>query len=251
MNEVDFCNGFRFNVFKFQDYHFTDHSKQPLDSHYFGCLITGRAVIRSQQQELSVEPGEIFYIPKGLKYQSRWFAEGQKQIAFYSFGFPVAPTKNTYVLQKVACTRQARELFAELCRQIPLAPKGIGVLYSFFAEVSEQMQQTDSPYSHPVVEEAIRYISRDPGVRMRRVAEYCGISESGLYGLFKKYTGQTPNDLRLRVLCSRAVALLSTTNRSVQQISDETGFSSVSYFRKVLRKYTGKTPSQIRKDAAF
>ena len=48
-----------------------------------------------------------------------------------------------------------------------------------------------------------------------------------------------------------AVNLLSTTNRPVQQISDAAGFSSTSYFRKLLRKYTGKTPLQIRKESLF
>ena len=44
--------------------------------------------------------------------------------------------------------------------------------------------------------------------------------------------------------------LLTTTDASVQEISDRLGFSSGSYFRKVLRSYTGKTPGQIRKHAA-
>jgi AraC-like DNA-binding protein len=83
------------------------------------------------------------------------------------------------------------------------------------------------------------------------VADHCGISESGLYALFKKQLGKTPNDIRAEALCQKAIGLLTTTNKSVQEISDMVGFSSTSYFRKVLRKYTGKTPLGIRKDAAF
>ena len=252
MNEVNFCNSFLFNVFRFANYHFTDCTKRPVPRHYFGCLTKGRAVIRTQQQTLRLQPGEVFYIPKGLRYQSQWFGdEEENSIEFYSFGFQVAPTKQTYILQKLSCTTSAQALFAQLCKQIPFAEKSIGILYQFFTEVSEQMTQAQKPYSNPIVEEATRYIYYDPNIKISQVAAHCGISESGLYALFKKHTGQTPNELRLRALCSQAVELLSTTNKSIQQISDTVGFSSTSYFRKILRKYTGKTPLEIRKESAF
>ncbi len=124
-------------------------------------------------------------------------------------------------------------------------------MYRFFGEVSKQMHQTKKRYSNPVVEEAIRYITHNPNVRISQVATHCGISESGLYALFKKHTGQTPNECRLRVLCDQAITLLTTTNKSIQEISDTVGFSSTSYFRKILRKHTGKTPLAIRKDSLF
>jgi transcriptional regulator GlxA family with amidase domain len=45
--------------------------------------------------------------------------------------------------------------------------------------------------------------------------------------------------------------MLTTTNKSVQEISDILGFSSTSYFRKILKLYTDKTPLKIRKEAVF
>jgi len=44
-----------------------------------------------------------------------------------------------------------------------------------------------------------------------------------------------------------SVHLLTSTDLSPSQISDSLGFSSVSYFRKVLRQHTGQSPLQIRK----
>lgn len=251
MNDAEFCNSFLFNIFSFTNYHFTDCSKRPVPRHYFGWLTRGRAVIRSAQQELHLDAGDVFYIPKGLKYQSQWFGDAENRIEFYSFGFLIAPTKSAFVLQKIPCDPQAQAMFAQLCREIPFTENGIGKLYRFFGQVAVQMQQAEKPYINPVVEEATRYISHNPNARISQVAAHCSISESGLYALFKKHTGKTPNDIRLAALCDRAVALLSTTNKSVQDISDSVGFSSTSYFRKILRKHTGKTPLEIRKEAAF
>lgn len=247
MNSAIFCNGFQFNIYKFSNYHFTDASKSPVPRHYFGCLIKGRAVIRSGQQELHLHPNEIFYIPKGLCYQSRWYGDHENKIEFYSFGYDIAPTKNTYVLQKVSCSPEAQALFAQLCEEIPFTEKGIGKLYRFFGEVSEQMEQAENPGVNPIVEKATLYIFRNPHARIAQVAAYCNISESCIYLLFKKHIGKTPNEVRLDALCQQAITLLSTTNLPVQEISDTVGFSSTSYFRKVLRKQTGKTPGEIRR----
>ena len=251
MNEANFCNGFWFTVFRFDKYHLTDNSRTPLPRHYFGRLLNGTAVIKTENTELTVKPGDIFYLPKGLKYQSHWFGGTENQIEFYSFGFDIAPTRNTFVLQKLPSVPELEDLFAQLCLEIPFTEKGIGKLYHFFGEAAEYMKQAEKPHHDPVLEKANRYIFRNPNGRISQVAAHCNISESGLYALFKKHTGQTPNEVRLSVLCDRAVTLLSTTNRSVQDISDALGFSSTSYFRKILRKHTGKTPLQIRKDAVF
>ncbi|MBQ4116900.1 MAG: helix-turn-helix domain-containing protein [Clostridia bacterium] len=52
---------------------------------------------------------------------------------------------------------------------------------------------------------------------------------------------------RCEILCEKAVTLLTTTDKSVQEISDMHGFSSTSYFRKILYRYTNNTPRDIRK----
>ena len=249
MNEANFCNGFLFNIFRFNHYHFTDLSKKPVPRHYFGCLVKGSAIISSHNRELSIHAGDVFYIPRGLHYQSRWFGDDQDDIEFYSFGFDIAPTKESFVLQKIVCTQKARALFEELCSEIPFTEKGIGKLYRFFGEVADGMEKEDN--RNPIVEKAIQYIFENPNERISTVASHCNISESGIYALFKKQLSKTPNELRAEALCEKAIGLLTTTNKSVQEISDTVGFSSTSYFRKVLRKQTGKTPLEIRKESAF
>ena len=251
MDEANFCNGFHFHIYKAQKKHFTDHSKEPSPLHFFGCLIKGTAVVKSENKELSLVPGEVFYIPKGIRYQSRWLGENGKELQFYSFGFDIAPTRTAYALQKVHCSDTAKSLFAELCQEIPFTEKGIGKLYRFFGEVAETMERSDGSYRDATVERAMRYISRHPDHHISQAARHCGVSESGLYALFRRHTDKTPNQVRLEALCQRAVAMLSTTTLSIQEISDTVGFSSTSYFRKTLRKVTGKTPMEIRKESAL
>ena len=45
-----------------------------------------------------------------------------------------------------------------------------------------------------------------------------------------------------------AVRELEHTSLSVEEISDKLGFPNTAYFRKIVKRYTGKTPSVIRKE---
>ncbi|MBQ1211258.1 MAG: helix-turn-helix domain-containing protein [Clostridia bacterium] len=90
---------------------------------------------------------------------------------------------------------------------------------------------------------------RDPYVTVGEVAAYCGVSESGLYALFKSTLNETPNRVRRQILCERAKELLSTTDLTVEQISSQLSFSSSSYFRKVFYEHIGKTPREVYREA--
>ncbi len=84
------------------------------------------------------------------------------------------------------------------------------------------------------------------------MAERMHMSQSNLYPLFKKHTGFTPigylNDYRL----AAASALLLSSDKTLDQIAEETGFYDVSYFSRLfLKKYKmppGRYRRQMRKN---
>ena len=248
MNEASFRKGFNFRIFEFKGYHLTDFTKNPVSRHYFGCIIKGRARIKTEDTVLELKEGEIFYIPKGLKYQSQWFGE---EIAFYSFAFELSPVSGAFRLQKICASNKARELFTELCTQLPLGEKGIGLLYHFFCIAAEGMERAPKPHVNETVEAAVEFLRKNPSASVGDMARHCNMSESGIYSLFRRVLNKTPNEVKNGIVCERAVLLLTTTNKSVQEISDILGFSSTSYFRKILKIHTGASPREIRKDSEF
>jgi AraC-like DNA-binding protein len=64
--------------------------------------------------------------------------------------------------------------------------------------------------------------------------------------LFKKATGVTAVEYINHVRIFKAENLLTTTNKSVLEISMSVGFSSVGYFNRVFKRYRGTTPSSYR-----
>ena len=77
--------------------------------------------------------------------------------------------------------------------------------------------------------------------------ELCGCTREHACRSFKRYLGVTPtqflNDLRL----AHAHYLLSTTNKSVTEVSLLCGFESISHFNHLFKKRYGVSPSRCRR----
>ena len=125
----------------------------------------------------------------------------------------------------------------------------MGYLYLFLAEAlpSFCIAETDPKAAMLLI--AFDYIKRHQSFSVPELARACGISESGLYALFRDHASTTPIEIKHRLTVEQAVALLSTTDLTVEAIASSLGLCSSAYLRRILKKQTGKTPSQLRKEA--
>ena len=115
------------------------------------------------------------------------------------------------------------------------------------SEVIPKLKYESESNGEFLVEEIKKCIRENLDCSMCEIAKKSGMSEPYMYSLFKKCADITPNDYKQKILCEKGIELLLTTNKKVEEISEIMGFSSSSYFRKVLMKHTGKTPREIKK----
>ncbi|WP_164545760.1 AraC family transcriptional regulator [Paenibacillus albus] len=73
------------------------------------------------------------------------------------------------------------------------------------------------------------------------------ISEAYLYELFRKETGNSPQQYFMSFRLEQAKTELRETNLSVTDIADKLGFSSVHYFSRQFSKHLHESPNQYRK----
>lgn len=66
--------------------------------------------------------------------------------------------------------------------------------------------------------------------------------------VFQQKFGIRPSKYIQSVRIERSETLLITTNNTIAQIADKTGWENVSYYTRVFKKVTGKTPGQFRKE---
>ncbi len=83
-------------------------------------------------------------------------------------------------------------------------------------------------------------------VSLNCLSELCGLSEGYFCRQFKAATGSTLVEYLNFVRIYNAEKLLTRTNRPILDISMEVGFSSVSYFNRMFRRFKSCSPNSYR-----
>jgi len=73
-----------------------------------------------------------------------------------------------------------------------------------------------------------------------------GMSRASLYNKMKVLTGMGINDYITKVRLEQAIYLLTQSSLSINEIADQTGFSTPRYFSTVFKQYMGCTPTQYK-----
>lgn len=87
----------------------------------------------------------------------------------------------------------------------------------------------------------------DPNLCLQSVAEEFELSPKRVYNWVLEATGVRFNEYVLALRMKKACALLCTTQLSVEQVAERSGFLAESTFYRVFKKYYGVTPKQCRK----
>lgn len=71
------------------------------------------------------------------------------------------------------------------------------------------------------------------------------VSPSLLYKKIKALTGQSPTDFIKSIRLDYAFELLQSHQHTITEVSELSGYSSISYFSTVFKKYFGKSPTEV------
>ncbi len=100
----------------------------------------------------------------------------------------------------------------------------------------------------PAVTDAIRYMEthyRD-NISIEDIAGQLALNPRYFSKLFKKHTDSSPHQYLLALRLRRAKSLLLETSLSVQQISEECGFTSSTHFIRAFKQENDITPQKYR-----
>lgn len=75
-----------------------------------------------------------------------------------------------------------------------------------------------------------------------------GMSRASLYNKLKAITDMGANDYINKIRIEQAMVLIAEGNLNFTEISEKVGFASPRYFSTSFKQYTGKTPTQYKKD---
>lgn len=138
------------------------------------------------------------------------------------------------------------------------AADGIGnlscaLLASFESTFADQRQNpktgATAPSSSTLIHRAKLYIrdNLSQELKLSQVAKHLHVSPRYLSRLFTEELGQSYTQYVRKERIRQAVVLLSSTDLSIKQIAEETGFDTVHYFTAVFKSEMGEPPGQFRK----
>ncbi|WP_336783290.1 AraC family transcriptional regulator [Paenibacillus illinoisensis] len=123
-------------------------------------------------------------------------------------------------------------------------------LVHHFGQVAQSPSATNSARQQRI-QTILDYIKEHytENISLAETARVCGYSEAYLSRMFHEYTGQTFTEYKQILCLEMAIELLDSTNKSLTEISYETGFPNVKSFRKAFKEVMGKTPYEYKKSS--
>lgn len=102
----------------------------------------------------------------------------------------------------------------------------------------------------PLIRKILVHIDSDlsADLSLKAHAKLMHVNPSYLSSLFKKETGLTLTQYVTQKRMEHAMHLLRTTTLQIQTIALQCGIHDICYFTKTFKNFTGKTPSEYRKD---
>lgn len=124
-------------------------------------------------------------------------------------------------------------------------------LYEDFIHLVHK-QRTNLKYSKPI-QNCCDYIENHLGepISISLLAQRIGYSDYYLSRKFKAETGDSIGDYIKFAKVERAKLLLTTTQLSIQSISDSLGFGTRNFFSETFRKIAGMPPAAYRKQYQY
>lgn len=125
-----------------------------------------------------------------------------------------------------------------------------GYLYDFLIEFHRLATKSGTAVTaNSAVIKAVDYINMNytEEITMEQLCNAANVSKQHLCRLFRSSLNSRPMEYAAKRRIQAAKELLTDTDLSVEEIAEEAGFCTGSYFCKLFRRYEGMTPTQFRK----
>lgn len=113
--------------------------------------------------------------------------------------------------------------------------------------IENELSKADALFMEKLHQTIVEHLD-DPQMDIPYLCNLIGISRASLYNKLKAIADMGANDYINKIRIERAMQLIKETNLNFTEISEKVGFTSPRYFSTVFKQYTGKTPTQFKKE---
>lgn len=215
--------------------------------------------------------GRIFFLPELISHRVIVKKDDVTEIAYICFDLHTDIEQLTPAIRKIITNLKkhkhyaslndelniqnlelAKDIFKELNSHTPLKETMIGALLSqliinLSRTLNRKIEHHDSNYSAKIAH-ICSFITTNHTIELTldEAAKRSGMSRALFSRNFREHSGMSLVEFILSVRISNAIKLLTTTNRSINEISLECGFKNLGYFYRIFQRHTNSTPRKLR-----
>lgn len=119
-------------------------------------------------------------------------------------------------------------------------------------EIVERESSSIRAIEDPVIAKGVSHIRRNlaGAITNDSIARACGISRTLFQKRFREAMGQSIREFILERRVERALQLIRGSDITLADVAERSGFRHQEYLGQIMKRATGKTPGQLRKEAA-
>ena len=214
-------------------------------------LVGGATFFSGSEPLLHVEEDEIVFVPAEYDFAKQ---AGQGKIIAVHFSSP-SPLPKEILRFSPRNPAFFRGEFEKLHRV--WTEKKLGyeyeskiILYRIIWHMEQECNQQKESANGARLAPAMEYINAhylEGGVSVDYLSKLCGMSDTFFRKLFVAEHGITPQKYISRLQLTAATELLQSGYYTVSEVASRCGFNNISYFSAFIKKETGLSPLQYRK----
>ncbi|MGM9684027.1 MAG: helix-turn-helix domain-containing protein [Eubacteriales bacterium] len=253
-----------FSVTKYTqaDGYVCDFTGIPRPHYCMGLILDGRGDFKFDGKTVTVQKGDIIFVPIGSMYASHWSgSDGALYIsAHFSFETHDLFSRNKKIeIQKVTLPdypdlkRKFEKMHEAYSGKKPQQLAALSVFYDIISMVYPNLSYTKTPLMDKRIEASVMYIEKhftEP-FSIEQLAKLSHMSIPHFHECFKSQVGCSAISYKHKMCIRKAQILLTESDLSIEEISGLVGFNSSIFFRETFKKMTGKSPSEYRKAFLF
>ncbi len=137
---------------------------------------------------------------------------------------------------------------ADAADQLLLKQLGFAFLHLCMADAAVKKNELAEPPIIRLTEIIMHERMASADINLSDIAGELGVSNEHLIREFKKFRGITPMKYLWGKRIELALDLLRNSGMRVSEIAEKAGYASLYHFSKRFKQFTGKSPTEIRKD---
>ncbi len=239
-----------------------DFSEIPRPHYCMGLILNGKGDFKFDNKTVTVEKGDIIFVPMGSTYSSHWSgSDGALYIsAHFSFENHELFSRNKKIeIQKVTLPDDPDlkikfdKMHEAYSGKKPQQLAALSIFYDILGMVYPKLSYTQTTLMDKRIEAAVMYIEKHftENFSIEQLAKLSTMSVPHFYECFKAQVGCSAITYKHKLCIRKALILLTESDLSVEEISGIVGFNSSIYFREIFKKMIGKSPNEYRKAFLF